>query len=407
MPVTDAEDCLALLRQGSKRLAFVATEMNAHSSRSHAICQLLVIKDRDGLKGGQAAALHRHKKSVEKLAEDVGEVSKGVRSPRSPHKPEHIAMLRKRSVEVISTLIESKMQAHQSTRAKMTLCDLAGSEDVGRSGATGVALAEAKKINTSLLALGNAIQALTTSTKGSKGHMHVPFRDSVLTRMLQESLGGNCKTTLLCCCSPAEADTAETLSTLRFGGRAKLVQQHAKINATVDMGALAEQLACEEEIHSEMSASEALLLAARIELEHAHAIELERLEVLEVQPYSFCVCHSGITFRRSQHHGSPSSHRTALSLSALGRSRCSRKRWARSRRSWIARCANRLWRPTWCARSRKRVRRRRPSSARCDPIWRRGDLISTRRDLSWRRAARAVWSWNDRRRLYARIVNWI
>ena len=194
MPVTDAEDCLALLRQGSKRLAFVATEMNAHSSRSHAICQLLVIKDRDGLKGGQAAALHRHKKSVEQLAEDVSEVSKGVRSPRSPHKPEHIAMLRKRSVEVISTLIESKMQAHQSTRAKMTLCDLAGSEDVGRSGATGVALAEAKKINTSLLALGNAIQALTAhpstkAGKAGKAHMHVPFRDSVLTRLLQESLG--------------------------------------------------------------------------------------------------------------------------------------------------------------------------------------------------------------------------
>ena len=60
------------------------------------------------------------------------------------------------------------------------------------------------------------------------------------------------------------------------------MQQHAKINATVDMCALSEQLACEEESHSEMSASEALLLAARIELEHAHAIELEVLEALEV-----------------------------------------------------------------------------------------------------------------------------
>ena len=102
-----------------------------------------------------------------------------------------------------------------TSHGKMTLVDLAGSEDVGRSGATGVALQEAKKINTSLLTLGNVISALT-SDKG--GHVHVPFRDSVLTRMLQESIGGNCKTTLLCCCSPADADIVETLSTLRFGG---------------------------------------------------------------------------------------------------------------------------------------------------------------------------------------------
>ena len=63
------------------------------------------------------------------------------------------------------------------------MCDLAGSEDVGRSGATGMTLAEAKKINTSLLALGNVIHALT-----DKGKAHVPFRDSVLTRILQETL---------------------------------------------------------------------------------------------------------------------------------------------------------------------------------------------------------------------------
>ena len=68
-----------------------------------------------------------------------------------------------------------------------------------------------------LLALGNVIGALTHDTHGR--HVHVPFRDSVLTRLLKESLGGNCKTTLLCCCSPADADLKETLSTLRFGER--------------------------------------------------------------------------------------------------------------------------------------------------------------------------------------------
>ena len=138
-------------------------------------------------------------------------------------------------------MIETAATVHQVTEGKLSLVDLAGSEDVGRSGATGVNLAEAKKINTSLLALGNVIQALTEA-QGSKRAAFVPFRNSTLTRLLQESFGGNCKTTLLCCCSPAEADLTETLSTLRFGGRAKRVKNHAKVNATVDATALAEQL---------------------------------------------------------------------------------------------------------------------------------------------------------------------
>ena len=98
-------------------------------------------------------------------------------------------------------------------------------------------LAEAKKINTSLLALGNVIHALTEGKSG-----HVPFRNSVLTRLLQESFGGNCKTTMLCCVSPSMADVTETLSTLRFGGRAKRVRNFAHVNATVDVNALAEKL---------------------------------------------------------------------------------------------------------------------------------------------------------------------
>ena len=81
------------------------------------------------------------------------------------------------------------------------------------------------------------IEALTrpegSGAVGSGGHPghghhgHVPFRNSVLTRLLQESIGGNCKTTLICCASPADADRTETLSTLRFAARAKLVRNHA------------------------------------------------------------------------------------------------------------------------------------------------------------------------------------
>ena len=82
---------------------------------------------------------------------------------------------------------------------KLNLVDLAGSERVRLSGATGQRLEESKKINQSLSALGNVIAALTDS----KGRQHIPYRDSKLTRILEDSLGGNCKTTMMAMISPA------------------------------------------------------------------------------------------------------------------------------------------------------------------------------------------------------------
>ena len=83
---------------------------------------------------------------------------------------------------------------------------------------------EAKKINQSLSALGNVIKALAA------GEAHVPFRDSKLTRILQSSLGGNTKTSLLLACSPHPDNGAETATTLRFGERAKLIKTKVKVN---------------------------------------------------------------------------------------------------------------------------------------------------------------------------------
>ncbi|KIR37533.1 kinesin [Cryptococcus deuterogattii 99/473] len=105
------------------------------------------------------------------------------------------------------------------------LVDLAGSEKVGKTGATGQTLEEAKKINKSLSALGMVINALTDGKS-----QHVPYRDSKLTRILQESLGGNSRTTLIINCSPASFNEAETLSTLRFGMRAKSIKNKARVN---------------------------------------------------------------------------------------------------------------------------------------------------------------------------------
>jgi len=112
-----------------------------------------------------------------------------------------------------------------SKKGKLHLVDLAGSEKVGKTGASGARLDEAKNINKSLSALGNVINALTDGRQS-----HIPYRDSKLTRILSESLGGNAKTCLIIACSPSSYNEAETLSTLRFGQRAKLIKNAAKVN---------------------------------------------------------------------------------------------------------------------------------------------------------------------------------
>ena len=97
------------------------------------------------------------------------------------------------------------------------LVDLAGSEKISKTGAEGLTLDEGKSINKSLTTLGMVINALTDGKS-----THVPYRDSKLTRVLQESIGGNSKTSLIITCSPSIYNEAETISTLRFGLRAKV-----------------------------------------------------------------------------------------------------------------------------------------------------------------------------------------
>lgn len=109
---------------------------------------------------------------------------------------------------------------------KLNLVDLAGSERQSKSGTTGERFKEATKINLSLSVLGNVISALVDSkTK------HVPYRDSKLTRLLQDSLGGNSKTLMVACISPGANNYEETLSTLRYAKRAKNIQNKPRINA--------------------------------------------------------------------------------------------------------------------------------------------------------------------------------
>nr|XP_033938100.1 kinesin-like protein KIF17 isoform X3 [Pseudochaenichthys georgianus] len=108
---------------------------------------------------------------------------------------------------------------------KLNLVDLAGSERQSKTGATGERLREAIKINLSLSALGNVISALVDGRS-----KHVPYRDSKLTRLLQDSLGGNTRTLMIACLSPSDNNYEETLSTLRYANRAKSIQNRPCIN---------------------------------------------------------------------------------------------------------------------------------------------------------------------------------
>lgn len=165
--VTSEQEVLDVLRRGERQRSVSSTHMNETSSRSHSLFVLTVIQR---LKDG-------------------------------------------------------------STRTgKLNLGDLAGSEKVGKTGATGTTLEEAKKINQSLSALGNCINALTKEGAAGGGPSHVPYRDSKLTFILRESLGGNTKTTLIVACSPHPFNIEETVSTLRFAQRAKSITNVVSVN---------------------------------------------------------------------------------------------------------------------------------------------------------------------------------
>ena len=107
---------------------------------------------------------------------------------------------------------------------KLNLVDLAGSERVGKTNATGQTFDEGKKINLSLTALGSVIDALSSNRK------HIPYKDSKLTRLLADSLGGNTKTVMFANISPASYNYEETVGTLRYASRAKLIKNAPKIN---------------------------------------------------------------------------------------------------------------------------------------------------------------------------------
>lgn len=171
--ISSADETMQLLEEGAISRSTAATNMNATSSRSHAIFTILLKH-------------HRLVPTDEDGAEEF-----------------------------------------ETLNAKFNFVDLAGSERLKRTGAVGDRAKEGISINQGLLSLGNVISALGDKTKRGT---HVPYRDSKLTRLLQDSLGGNSRTLMIACISPSDRDFMETLNSLKYANRARNIKNKVMVN---------------------------------------------------------------------------------------------------------------------------------------------------------------------------------
>nr|KAG5693636.1 hypothetical protein BaRGS_014656 [Batillaria attramentaria] len=144
--------------------------------------------------------------------------------------------------------------------SKLSLVDLAGSERAQKTGAVGERLKEGSNINKSLTTLGLVISALADQSAGhgKKGNKFVPYRDSVLTWLLKDNLGGNSKTVMVATISPAADNYEETLSTLRYADRAKRIVNHAVINEDPNARIIRELREEVEMLRQQLSAAQSM-----------------------------------------------------------------------------------------------------------------------------------------------------
>ncbi|KAI9343186.1 P-loop containing nucleoside triphosphate hydrolase protein [Obelidium mucronatum] len=209
--IMSLQDYVKILNTGAKNRSIGETNMNAQSSRSHAILTITI---------DQYLVEPKKPQSVAALGVLERAESSGSLAPEVPIPEEH-------SPQVLQKIGQGRK------RSKIHLIDLAGSERADSTGATGDRLKEGAQINQSLSALGNVISALTSpmsnSGKGNK-QQHIPYRDSKLTHLLSDSLGGNALTLMITCCSPLAKNYSETVSTFRFAERVKRVMNKAVVN---------------------------------------------------------------------------------------------------------------------------------------------------------------------------------
>ncbi|KAL3674352.1 hypothetical protein V7S43_000308 [Phytophthora oleae] len=223
--VRSPEEIYGLMERGGAMRATGSTKMNELSSRSHAVFIIIAEQSKTSYvdsKGNDVAP-----EEFMALVNAYQARHGGGNAPANAKSPNGNG----------AAALHPKLEAmvRQSFKVgKLNLVDLAGSERVRLSGATGQRLEESKKINQSLSALGNVISALTDA----RGRQHIPYRDSKLTRILEDSLGGNCKTTMMAMISPALEAMTESLSTLKFANRAKHIKNEARVNEDLDQKSL-------------------------------------------------------------------------------------------------------------------------------------------------------------------------
>uniref|UniRef100_A0A3P9N7F3 Kinesin family member 21A n=1 Tax=Poecilia reticulata TaxID=8081 RepID=A0A3P9N7F3_POERE len=184
--VSSEAEMMQCLKLGALSRTTASTQMNVQSSRSHAIFTIHLCQVRVCASDNQEG-------------ENDNKVSNG----------------------------NGEMDEYETLTAKFHFVDLAGSERLKRTGATGDRAKEGISINCGLLALGNVISALGDRSKRAS---HVPYRDSKLTRLLQDSLGGNSQTVMIACISPSDRDFMETLNTLKYANRARNIKNKVMVN---------------------------------------------------------------------------------------------------------------------------------------------------------------------------------
>ncbi|CAK5265252.1 unnamed protein product [Mycena citricolor] len=250
--VKNPAEVLTLIRKGSSIRRTNETDMNAQSSRSHAIFSLTLIQKKfagSGPPPRSSSPLPANGRSPSRLARPgsmyAGGPSSRVASPTGgrPSTPSFASAMNRGS-----GLRPSSAMGHNTERAsvddgdgewvtitsKFHFVDLAGSERLKRTAAAGERVKEGISINSGLLALGNVISALGDPSRAKTHMSHVPYRDSKLTRLLQDSLGGNAHTLMIACVSPAEWNANETINTLKYANRARNIKNNAVVNAKED-----------------------------------------------------------------------------------------------------------------------------------------------------------------------------
>ncbi|XP_069792215.1 kinesin-like protein KIF13B [Narcine bancroftii] len=200
LAVTSYKDIESLMSEGNKSRTVAATNMNEESSRSHAVFNIILTHTLCDLQSGT-------------LGEKV---------------------------------------------SKLSLVDLAGSERAAKTGAAGDRLKEGSNINKSLTTLGLVISALADQAAGKNKNKFVPYRDSVLTWLLKDSLGGNSKTAMIATVSPAADNYDETLSTLRYADRAKNIINHAVVNEDPNARIIRELREEVDKLREQLSRAEAM-----------------------------------------------------------------------------------------------------------------------------------------------------